>query len=274
MSQAVANPRSAAFEAAIVGGDLKNLSPVERLSYYRSVCSSLGLNPLTKPFEYITLNGKLTLYARKDCTEQLRTLHKVSVKIMAREVVEGCYVVTAQASSGGREDESIGAVPIDGLKGEARANAMMKSETKAKRRVTLSFCGLGMLDESEVDSIPTAVVGEQPTPNQPAITNGKPDTSAQYDHLCTVIDDIAARGQRTGQAVAEWIVKTMQAKWPTTPDKLADLPEAGMRQAIKIAEAKLAELIEVQLDESEPTPPSEKELPTQTVLADGTVVPF
>ena len=34
------------------------------------------------------------------------------------------------------------------------ANAFLKSETKAKRRVTLSICGLGLLDESEVDSIP------------------------------------------------------------------------------------------------------------------------
>jgi len=32
----------------------------------------------------------------------------------------------------------------------------MRAETKAKRRVTLSICGLGMLDETEVDSIPGA----------------------------------------------------------------------------------------------------------------------
>ena len=33
---------------------------------------------------------------------------------------------------------------------------MMKAETKGKRRVTLSICGLGMLDETEVGSIPDA----------------------------------------------------------------------------------------------------------------------
>jgi CheY-specific phosphatase CheX len=114
------------------------------------------LNPLTKPFEYITLNGKLTLYARRDATDQLRQLHKVSIEIVAREVVEDCYVVTARATTPIRQDESIGAVNIAGLKGDVRANAMMKAETKAKRRVTLSICGLGMLDETEVDSIPGA----------------------------------------------------------------------------------------------------------------------
>jgi hypothetical protein len=34
--------------------------------YYFSVCKSLGLNPLTRPFEYLTLNGKKVLYARRD----------------------------------------------------------------------------------------------------------------------------------------------------------------------------------------------------------------
>ncbi len=89
--------------------------------------------------------------------------------IVGRELVDGVYVVTAQARTPtGRTDESIGAVTIDKLTGEARANALMKTETKAKRRVTLSICGLGMLDEAEVDSIPGAVIQTEkvipPTP--------------------------------------------------------------------------------------------------------------
>src|SRR5260221_10303665 len=144
------------LEQVLIGGDLSKLTSADRVMYYKAVCESVGLNPLTKPFEYITLNGKLTLYARRDATDQLRQLHKVSIEIVAREVVEDCYVVTARATTPIRQDESIGAVNIAGLKGDVRANAMMKSETKAKRRVTLSICGLGMLDETEVDSIPGA----------------------------------------------------------------------------------------------------------------------
>lgn len=156
MTTAIAERPTASvqIEQALIGGDLSKLTPAERVSYYNAVCSSLGLNPLTKPFAYITLNGKLTLYALKDCTEQLRSSRHVSVTIAAREAVEDCYVVTARATlPTGRADESIGAVNIAGLKGEARANALMKAETKAKRRVTLSICGLGMLDETEVASI-------------------------------------------------------------------------------------------------------------------------
>lgn len=154
---AVQQRASVAVEAALVGGDLSKLPTEQRVEYYNAVCTSLGLNPLTKPFAYISLNGKLVLYALKDCTEQLRAIHNISLTITSREVLEGVYVVTARAiRPDGRQDESTGAVPIDNLKGEARANAMMKAETKAKRRITLSICGLGMLDETEADSIPGA----------------------------------------------------------------------------------------------------------------------
>ena len=36
------------------------------------------------------------------------------------------------------------------------ANAQMKAVTKGKRRLTLSLCGLGWLDETEIETIPTA----------------------------------------------------------------------------------------------------------------------
>ena len=158
MSTAVAQQQtSALLEQVVIQGDLSKLQPRERVEYYRRVCESVGLNPLTKPFEYITLNGKLRLYALRDATDQLRKINGVSIQIAAREIVEGCYIVTARATDKtSRQDEAIGAVPIDSLKGEARSNAMMKAETKAKRRVTLSICGMGWLDESEVDSIPSA----------------------------------------------------------------------------------------------------------------------
>ncbi len=147
----------AEIERVVVSGDLSRLTPEQRVSYVNAVCKSAGLNPLTQPFAYITLSGKLTLYAKREATDQLRALRSVSIAIASREIVEDVLVVTARATMpDGRTDESIGAVVVGGLKGEARANAMMKAETKAKRRVTLSACGLGILDETEADTIPTA----------------------------------------------------------------------------------------------------------------------
>lgn len=189
MSTSVARPLGA-MERVLIGGDLSRLSEQERLDYYKATCESLGLNPLTKPFSYLHLNGKLQLYAMRDCTDQLRKIHVISVKIVSREVVEGVYVVTSQAKTPeGREDESIGAVPLgddkqNPLKPADRANAMMKAETKAKRRVTLSICGLGMLDESELDTISNKVQHvEQP---QQIEASTEPDGLL---NLLTLVDD-------------------------------------------------------------------------------------
>lgn len=144
----------AQLEKVLISGDLSTLKTEERVIYYRKVCDSLALNPLTKPFEYIKLNNKLTLYAKRDCTDQLRKIHGISIEITNRENVEGLYIVTAKATDKtGRVDEAIGAVPIEGKKGEALANAIMKTETKAKRRVTLSLAGLGMFDETELETV-------------------------------------------------------------------------------------------------------------------------
>ena len=151
------NEASSCLESVVINGDLSKLSSKDRVIYYNKVCESLGLNPFTRPFDYITLNGKLTLYARREATEQLRKIHNISIKISNREIIEDVYTVTSQATTpAGRSDESIGAVSVAGLRGETKANAMMKCETKAKRRVTLSICGLSLLDEIEVATVADA----------------------------------------------------------------------------------------------------------------------
>ena len=58
----------------MLGGDLRDLTPPQKMSYYRAVCDSIGLNPLTKPFEFITLSGRLVLYATRNATDQLRKM--------------------------------------------------------------------------------------------------------------------------------------------------------------------------------------------------------
>lgn len=145
------------MEEVVAKGDLKELSPEQRATYYTNVCKSMGLNPFTKPFEYISLNNKLTLYATRTAADQLRKINGVSITNIDREIVDDLVIVTVKvADKTGRTDEEVGAVNFGGLKGEAKANAIMKAITKAKRRATLSICGLGWLDETEVDTIPSA----------------------------------------------------------------------------------------------------------------------
>lgn len=158
------NNQISPVEAALVTNDLSKLTTEQRMSYYKSVCESLGLNPLTQPLSYISLNGKLTLYAKRDATDQLRKIHQISINITNRELLPNdVYIVTAKAKdASGREDESMGSVNIAGLKGDALANAYLKAETKAKRRVTLSICGLGLMDETETETIKEATFVSEP----------------------------------------------------------------------------------------------------------------
>lgn len=191
-------PDAATMESLIIGGDLSKLTPAQRVSYYQAVCKSLNLNPLTKPFDYINLNGKLTLYARKDAADQLRQTHSISIEKPDIQYIEDWIIVSVSAyDSAGRRDSDVGAVNKKDMRGDF-GNALMKAVTKAKRRVTLSICGLGMLDETEIETIPTAkpvIVAETgeivettateiSKPSQPEaigpLFDGVPDELAQY----------------------------------------------------------------------------------------------
>ena len=189
----------AIVERVLLEGDLGKLTANQRVAYYGKVCEALGLNPLTRPFEYLVLNNRLVLYARRECTEQLRKVYKVSLSIVARELTEELYAVTAKAQlPDGRTDESIGVKSLAGLKGDARANAMMTAETKSKRRVTLSICGLGMLDETEVESLPAEV----------------PQTLSQTGMARVTTEPVASLD--AGQVVADSVQNTR----PVAPDAL------------------------------------------------------
>lgn len=147
----------ALLERVIVDGDLSRLTPAHRVAYYLMKCRAARLDPQAQPFQYITLQGKLTLYATKACTQQLAAIHAVSTHVTEQRTEGDLRLVTVRARAGdGRETDELGAVGIKGLAGEALANAYMKALTKAKRRAVLAICGLGDLDESEVDSVPHA----------------------------------------------------------------------------------------------------------------------
>ena len=74
---------------------------------------------------------------------------------------------------------------MQNLKGEALANAMMKAETKAKRRATLSICGLALLDELEVETIPNAGMA---TPTKAALAPPPAPRSEPTDEETRALD--------------------------------------------------------------------------------------
>lgn len=176
-------------------GDFSGLNEEQKMLYYNKLCETLSLNPVTRPFEYITFKNKTVLYATKSCTEQLRKIHNISCEIIETKVVNDIYIVIAKVTDNQRTDTSTGAVNIAGLKGDDLANAIMKAETKAKRRATLSICGLGILDESELETIQEAKKTNSASENDASPTKpARQETLLQQAikdlHKCKTIDEL------------------------------------------------------------------------------------
>ena len=172
----------------ILNGDISGLEPPQLLEYYKWYCERFGLDSASKPFQIIEFKeGKKVLYCTREGCQQLSKINEVSHQITDRQIQdtpEGkIFLVTARAIlPSNRFSESIGAVSLykaDGvwmnqqspkknyfkpngkylsLKGDEYCNAIMKTETKAKRRATLDLLGLGIMEEQEVETIPNAKI--------------------------------------------------------------------------------------------------------------------
>lgn len=142
----------------ILHGNINEMTPEQQVQYAIKVAESVGIDPTTAPFQVIDLPGRgRVLYATKGAAEQLRRVHGVSIVEMTRDNIGSALIVQVKGrDKSGREDIATGSVNLEGLQGERLANAILRCETKAKRRLTLSIVGLGMLDETEVQDIPGA----------------------------------------------------------------------------------------------------------------------
>ena len=146
------------IESLVLRGDVSALSPSDRARFYIQTCEGLGLNPHAQPFAFLRLNGKEILYATRGATDQLAAIHRVT-----REIIDGpkvidlagtklAYCVCRASLPNGRHETSTKTLPFTDP-----INVLMKCETGAKRRATLSILGLSLLDETELETIPASV---------------------------------------------------------------------------------------------------------------------
>jgi hypothetical protein len=190
---------AAVIASIIIDGDLSRLHPSDKVLYYRGYCERLGLDPFTKPFDLLRLQGREVLYLTRSGAQQLNKMHGVSHQIISRELMAepGIFQVIARATlPDGRFTESMSAVSIANLKGEQYCNALMKAETKAKRRSTLDLLGLGILSEEEAVSLPGERLDIAPTSDAqgmyweddgPKLDIAKA-VAMQYDHPDDVVE--------------------------------------------------------------------------------------
>lgn len=144
-----------AVERALAYNDYSKLDDEGRALLLNKTCESMGLNPLGQPFGLIPLNGKLTLYAKRSCTDQLASIHGLSTEEVTEAWNDKTRIFTVKVKmrdKNGRLGQNRGDVWIaPNLGGQELANAFMKCHTKAIRRCVLAMCGLGFMDETEVD---------------------------------------------------------------------------------------------------------------------------
>lgn len=211
----------ATLEKVVVGGDLAQLTPPQRMAYYAARCEAAGLDPRARPFQYLSLQGKLVLYADKGCADQLCAQHRLTVEIVSRGTVGDCYEVHARVRrQDGTSVDNLGVVPLAGKRGDDLANAVMKAATKAIRRATLAACGLGMLDDSEVDSIPGAQrVQANAAPALPPVPSLPPPSAMPKG------DEMAA--------ISVWLVRIQEAESKAALDAIKAEMNAALKRRTK-----------------------------------------
>lgn len=227
MSEIILDPKAA--EQLMLDGDLSKLNPQQRIQFYAATCERVGLDPVARPFDYLRLQGKLTLYANKGGAEQLRNRHKISLYDLSTQVLDGIFIASISAKTpDGRTDSDSGAVPVDGLKGERLANAMLKGVTKAKRRVTLSLVGLGMMDETEVETIPGAkrVEVDDAHDDSAALPEAKPSPIGANG--AKMVDSVEERSkEKDGKTYTWWVIRFVDDErehttWSSTEAGIAE----------------------------------------------------
>ena len=143
------------------GRDTKALTHEERVATLSALSKALGLNPLTNPVQFLSLSGREVLYVTKQATDQIAARLRLNRETVAGPEVRdfgGTKLVFCQVkvtAPDGRSEVSTATLPFTDP-----VNVLMKCETKAKRRATLSLAGLGLLTEEEMETIP----GAQPSP--------------------------------------------------------------------------------------------------------------
>jgi hypothetical protein len=233
------------MELVIADGDLSALNPKQRVAWYRARCEAAGLDPRTQPFEYLVIKDRLRLYATKAATDQLISNRKLTVEIIDRKHDQtlGVYEVRCRVTFPDKHFvEDFAAVPVKGKIGDDLCNALMKTCTKAKRRTVLSACGLGMHDDTEVETIPGAQVHNPGPRALEATDEPEPDVMPAFDRFLDAMTDRANAGwidsitKKNGQRISadaeiitRWQLREHLHKWAKSMDWIVGQVTADQR---------------------------------------------
>jgi len=214
---------------------------------------ALELLPDTRPVQYITFKDadgaeRMQLYYTKDAAAQLTAKRRISVHVVERWREDGNQYMLAEATdASGRCVQDIGAVSLTGhrrdggtweLTGDQLANAIMKCSTKAKRRAVLSFCGLGGLDESEIETIPRTRIQEDSAALLPSPETESTNAIEQDPNVTELIRRAKDAGYKTPKQILKHLgIECSWADAISSPYGGANLLQLWEAEAFAAADA-------------------------------------
>ena len=203
------------------GKDTRSLEPADRKAVLVGLARKLGLNPMSNAVMFLLTNGRETLYVTKQGTDQIAAaarLQRETIKGPEVVTIEGRKLVFCQVRAthpDGRSEVSTATLAL-----MDPVNDLMKCETKAKRRATLSVCGLGLLAEDEIETIPgaqrvpmstteTAQATETAAPTgenaAAAVADVPAEPSGEHAEMLAAVHEQIANLELPGPAVKLWI---------------------------------------------------------------------
>ena len=203
--------------------DLDGLTDGQIEQYKRDAAEYFDLDPATNPFDVIWMVDPDTgfkrrqLYARRGTTDVLREKRKINITDMVQHDGPGYVSFKATGKNAeGRQEIAIGAHSIEGLRGEKLAAAVSTAETRAGRRLTLKFVGMGILDYTEVSDPVELKSNAQdlslaPNATPPAFAPTVAPNAAPSAAVAPLADTVA-QGLAEADAVGALAQKTWEAE--------------------------------------------------------------
>ena len=146
------NSLPAAVIQAQLYGNWAGTTEDQRVKACLELCGVLGIPTPLNPFRFITLNGKMVMYAPNEAAQLIAASREASVDIVNkyRDKETNIYVVEIQVSTQARRVQNFAAIYVGGLTGQKLADAMMKCCTKGIRRTIFGAFGLSIADDDDV----------------------------------------------------------------------------------------------------------------------------
>lgn len=147
--------QDAAVQQYIIKQDISALSKPMQVAFYVAECKRLRVDPASHPIDLLKdKEGRLKPYYNSECATQMENDRNVSCTPVNQGFLtdedDRFYFAEVKATGpDGRSKTRKGIISVKGLKGQEKANAMMKAETKANRRATLALLGMSTADEGD-----------------------------------------------------------------------------------------------------------------------------